>query len=195
MSASTPSDPAGSETTAPDPTPAQATAAPAAAATAPAPAATSSGAAATEAEYAIVEAAGQQVWVQPNRYLDLNRLDAAVDCTITLKSVLLVKDAKGVSLGQPHVPGASVELTVMAHRRGPKILVYKMRRKKKNTPQDGSPPGADPRPGEGHPRRLTRGLTLRSPFRFFPPTPSSWPTRKAPVPPATAAIPTPSASA
>jgi large subunit ribosomal protein L21 len=87
--------------------------------------------------YAIVEAGGQQLWLQPDRYLDLNRLDAAVDSTVTLETVLLVKDSKGTTLGQPYVEGASVELSVMAHRRGPKILVYKMRRKKKTRRKTG----------------------------------------------------------
>ena len=45
--------------------------------------------------YAIVEASGQQFWLQPNRYYDLDRLQAGVDETVTLENVLLVKDAKG----------------------------------------------------------------------------------------------------
>ncbi|MEB3332649.1 MAG: 50S ribosomal protein L21 [Synechococcaceae cyanobacterium] len=96
--------------------------------------------------YAIVEASGQQFWLQPQRYLDLDRLDAAVDSTVTLESVLLVKDARGVSLGQPYVKGASVELKVLAHRRGPKVIVYKMRPKKKT------------RRKNGHRQELTRVL-------------------------------------
>jgi large subunit ribosomal protein L21 len=99
-----------------------------------------------ESAYAIVETSGQQVWLQPNRYLDLDRLAAEVDSTVTLDTVLLVRDSKGVTLGQPYVQGASVELTVMAHRRGPKILVYKMRRKKKT------------RRKTGHRQELTRVL-------------------------------------
>jgi large subunit ribosomal protein L21 len=87
--------------------------------------------------YAIVEASGQQFWLQPNRYLDIDRLAAEVDSTVTLENVLLVKDASGTRLGQPYVKGASVELKVMAHRRGPKILVYKMRPKKKTRRKNG----------------------------------------------------------
>jgi large subunit ribosomal protein L21 len=96
--------------------------------------------------YAIVEASGQQFWLHPNRYLDIDRLDADVDTTVTLETVLLVKGAKGTTLGQPYVKGASVELKVMAHRRGPKILVYKMRKKKKT------------RRKTGHRQELTRVL-------------------------------------
>jgi large subunit ribosomal protein L21 len=96
--------------------------------------------------YAIVEASGQQFWLQPNRYLDLDRLEAEVDSTITLESVLLLSGATGITLGQPYVTGATVELKVLAHRRGPKILVYKMRRKKKT------------RRKTGHRQELTRVL-------------------------------------
>jgi large subunit ribosomal protein L21 len=136
-------------TSTPDPTPA----APAASAAAPAaggraerqPAATA-GADAAPGPYAIVEASGQQFWLQPERYLDLDRIDAAVDSTFTLESVLLVKDATGTTLGAPYVEGATVELQVLAHRRGPKILVYKMRPKKKT------------RRKNGHRQELTRVL-------------------------------------
>jgi len=87
--------------------------------------------------YAIVEASGQQFWLQPNRYYDIDRLTAEVDSTITLDSVLLVNDGEAVSLGQPYVSGASVELKVMAHRRGNKLIVYKMRHKKKTRRKNG----------------------------------------------------------
>ena len=86
---------------------------------------------------AIVEASGQQFWLQPNRYYDLDRLQAGVDETVTLENVLLVKDAKGTTLGQPFVKDATVELKVMDHRRGPKVIVYKMRPKKKTRRKNG----------------------------------------------------------
>jgi large subunit ribosomal protein L21 len=87
--------------------------------------------------YAIVEASGQQFWLQPNRYYDLDRLQAAVDDTVTLDNVLLVKDSRGTTVGQPYVKDASVALRVMDHRRGPKVIVYKMRPKKKTRRKNG----------------------------------------------------------
>jgi len=107
--------------------------------------ATSSGQAAP-GPYAIVEASGQQFWLQPDRYIDIDRLHAEVDSTVTLETVLLVKDGNGTTLGAPYVEGAKVELQVLAHRRGPKILVYKMRPKKKT------------RRKNGHRQELTRVL-------------------------------------
>lgn len=91
----------------------------------------------TTGAYAIVEASGQQFWLQTDRYVDLDRLSADVDSTVTLENVLLVKDASGTTLGQPYVDGATVELKVMAHRRGQKIIVYKMRPKKKTRRKNG----------------------------------------------------------
>jgi len=87
--------------------------------------------------YAIVETSGTQVWVQPNRYYDLNRINAEVDSTLTLESVLLVNDGSAANVGQPYVKSATVELQVMAHRRGPKVIVYKMRPKKKTRRKNG----------------------------------------------------------
>jgi large subunit ribosomal protein L21 len=112
---------------------------PAASASAPTAADSASTSASTSASapYAIVEASGQQFWLQPNRYYDLDRLTADVDATVTLENVLLVNDGKAATLGQPYVKGASVELKVMAHRRGPKVIVYKMRPKKKTRRKNG----------------------------------------------------------
>jgi large subunit ribosomal protein L21 len=107
-----------------DQTPAAASGTTAAGTTAPAP-------------YAIVEACGQQFWLQPNRYYDFDRLAADVDATLTLDEVLLVSDGGGVTLGQPYVKGGQVTLRVLAHRRGPKIIVYKMRKKKKTRRKNG----------------------------------------------------------
>jgi large subunit ribosomal protein L21 len=114
-------------------TPTSASAPAAAAASAPAAAAASATAGEATDVYAIVEASGQQFWLQPNRYLDIDRLAAEVDSTVTLETVLLVK-------------GATVELKVLAHRRGPKLLIYKMRPKKKT------------RRKNGHRQELTRVL-------------------------------------
>ena len=97
----------------------------------------SSDAAPSSEAYAIVEASGTQMWVQADRYYDVDRIHAEVDDTIKLENVLLVKDSKGTTLGQPFVKDATVTLKVMAHRRGPKVIVYKMRPKKKTRRKNG----------------------------------------------------------
>ena len=87
--------------------------------------------------YAIVEASGSQYWIQTNRYYDFNRLQAEVGDVVTLKNVLLINEGKGATLGKPYIKDACVELKVLEHRRGPKIIVYKMRPKKKTRRKSG----------------------------------------------------------
>ena len=96
--------------------------------------------------YAIVEASGKQFWVQPNRYYDLDRCHAEVDEILTIDKVLLLNDGKDLKIGKPYVKDAKVEIKVLEHRRGPKIIVYKMRPKKKT------------RRKNGHRQELTRVL-------------------------------------
>ena len=87
--------------------------------------------------YAIVEASGKQFWLQPNRYYDLDRCHAEVNDILTIDKVLLLKDGKDLKIGKPYVKDAKVEIKVLEHRRGPKVLVYKMRPKKKTRRKNG----------------------------------------------------------
>ena len=96
--------------------------------------------------YAIVEASGKQFWLQTNRYYDLDRCHAEVDEVLTIEKVLLINDGKALKLGKPYVKDAKVEIKVLEHRRGPNIIVYKMRPKKKT------------RRKNGHRQELTRVL-------------------------------------
>ena len=96
--------------------------------------------------YAIVEASGKQFWLQSNRYYDLDRCHAEVDDVLTIDKVLLINDGKDLKIGKPYVKDAQVEIKVLEHRRGPKIIVYKMRPKKKT------------RRKNGHRQELTRVL-------------------------------------
>ena len=96
--------------------------------------------------YAIVEASGKQFWLQSNRYYDLDRCHAEVNDVLTIEKVLLINNGKDLKIGKPYVKDAKVEIKVLEHRRGPKIIVYKMRPKKKT------------RRKNGHRQELTRVL-------------------------------------
>ncbi len=87
--------------------------------------------------YAIVETSGSQFWLEPNKYYDLDRINAEVDETILIDKVLLINDEKGLSIGKPYIKVATVELKILSHKRGTKIIVYKMRPKKKTRSKNG----------------------------------------------------------
>ncbi|WP_448560807.1 50S ribosomal protein L21 [Trichothermofontia sp.] len=96
--------------------------------------------------YAIIETGGKQLRVEPGRFYDVERLAVDEDATVTIDRVLLVQHDGEVTIGRPIVNTATVEAKVLGHRRGRKIIVYKMRPKKKT------------RKKQGHRQELTRLL-------------------------------------
>ncbi|WOD41665.1 50S ribosomal protein L21 [Nodosilinea sp. E11] len=94
--------------------------------------------------YAIVEAGGKQLRVEPGRFYDIDRLALEVDDQVTLERVLFVDNDGEALVGQPVVEGATVTGSVVSHLRGRKIIVYKMQPKKKT------------RKKQGHRQELTR---------------------------------------
>ena len=81
--------------------------------------------------FAIAETSGQQFWFEVDKYYDIDRLNAKEKDKITIDKILLIKDKDNISLGQPYVKNAKIELEVVSHKRDKKIIVYKMRPKKK----------------------------------------------------------------
>jgi large subunit ribosomal protein L21 len=80
--------------------------------------------------YAVIKTGGKQYKVAPGEKLKVELLPADVGTQVTLDQVLLVGDEASVRLGQPVVAGASVTATVLAHGRGEKLRIFKMRRRK-----------------------------------------------------------------
>jgi large subunit ribosomal protein L21 len=80
--------------------------------------------------YAVVKTGGKQYKVAPGEKLKVELIPADVGAQIVLDQVLLVGDGSNVRLGQPIVTGATVNATVLAHGRGDKVKIFKMRRRK-----------------------------------------------------------------
>jgi large subunit ribosomal protein L21 len=80
--------------------------------------------------YAVIKTGGKQYKVAPGENLKVETLPADVGAEIVLDQVLLVGEGDSVRLGQPVVVGATVKATVVAHGRGEKIRIFKMRRRK-----------------------------------------------------------------
>jgi len=80
--------------------------------------------------YAIVTIAGKQWHVEPNQVLEVPLREADLDSKLTFNEVHLVADAGKVQLGKPFLSGAAVIAKVLAHGRGPKLVVGKFKRRK-----------------------------------------------------------------
>ncbi len=87
--------------------------------------------------YAIIEAGGTQIKVEPGRFYDINLLPVDAESNYTVDKVLLVNNDDEITVGQPYIEGATVEGTVLRHRRGKKVIVYKMQPKKKTSKKRG----------------------------------------------------------
>jgi large subunit ribosomal protein L21 len=80
--------------------------------------------------YAIVSLGSQQYRVSEGDVLDVHRLSAKEGSRVSLKNVLLIVDGNVTRIGQPVVKKASVVAEVVEHRRGPKVIVGKLKRRK-----------------------------------------------------------------
>ena len=80
--------------------------------------------------YAVIKTGGKQYRVAPGEKLKVEQIPADVGAEVVLDQVLMVGDGESVRVGQPVVAGASVTATVLAHGRGEKIQIFKMRRRK-----------------------------------------------------------------
>ncbi len=87
--------------------------------------------------YAIVATSGRQFRVTKGDRIVVDRVPARVGETVRLESVLVLGRDSTLLVGRPFVPGAAVEATVVAHRAGDKLIVFKYRPKKRFRRKEG----------------------------------------------------------
>ena len=80
--------------------------------------------------YAIIEVGSKQYSVAKDDVIEVNKQVVAKGDNISIDKVLLVSDGEKVQVGQPYVPGAKVEATVLKQSLGEKTTAYKHRRRK-----------------------------------------------------------------
>jgi large subunit ribosomal protein L21 len=80
--------------------------------------------------YAVIKTGGKQYRVAQGDRLRVEKLVGNVGDTVTLGEVLLVGSGESVKIGQPVVGGAKVEAKIVAQDRGPKVIIFKFRRRK-----------------------------------------------------------------
>ena len=80
--------------------------------------------------YAVIKTGGKQYKVAPGEKLKVEQIPADVGASVILDQVLMVGEGESVRLGKPTVAGATVTATVVAHGRGEKVKIFKMRRRK-----------------------------------------------------------------
>ena len=79
--------------------------------------------------FAVIKTGGRQYRVVPDDVLEIGKIAGDVGTIVQLGEVLLVGGESPV-LGAPMVAGASVAAEVLQHKRGPKVIAFKKRRRK-----------------------------------------------------------------
>jgi large subunit ribosomal protein L21 len=79
--------------------------------------------------YAVIESGGKQYRVAPGDVVEVELTGAEGD-TLELDRVLMISGDDGVQVGQPTVVGAKVRASLLGQVRGPKIRVFKSKRRK-----------------------------------------------------------------
>ena len=81
--------------------------------------------------YAIIQAGGRQVKVAPGATVQVDGTTGGAGATVTYEQVLfLAKDGGELLAGAPFVAGARVLGVIEGEARGPKIRVFKKKRRK-----------------------------------------------------------------
>ena len=79
--------------------------------------------------FAVIKTGGRQYRVVPDDVLEVGKIAGEVGTIVQLNEVLVVGGDAPV-LGVPTVAGASVAVEVLQHKRGPKVIAFKKRRRK-----------------------------------------------------------------
>ena len=80
--------------------------------------------------YALLKTGGKQYRVSKDDTILVERLPAEEGEQIILSDIVMLGDGDKVTIGTPRVDGAGVSATVVRQTRGPKIIIFRRKRRK-----------------------------------------------------------------
>ena len=81
-------------------------------------------------KYAIIQTGGKQYQAVEGKTIAIEKIEGKPGAKIEFKEVLLRKDSEGVQIGKPHLE-TPVKASIVKQMRGPKLIVFKFKRRKK----------------------------------------------------------------
>jgi large subunit ribosomal protein L21 len=82
------------------------------------------------AMYALVKTGGKQYRVAKDDTILVERIAAEEGAEVILNDIVMLGDGDKVTIGTPTVNGAAVSATVVRQTRGPKIIIFRRKRRK-----------------------------------------------------------------
>lgn len=80
--------------------------------------------------YAVIATGGKQLKVQEKEVVAIERLEGQAGDKVSFTEVLALGEGTDLKVGSPLVAGAKVEAEIVEHLRGPKLIAFKMKRRK-----------------------------------------------------------------
>ncbi|MCF4166986.1 50S ribosomal protein L21 [Zavarzinia compransoris] len=87
--------------------------------------------------FAVIKTGGKQYKVAENDVISVERLEGEAGSTLSLDQVLMVGEGESVTIGAPTVAGATVTAEIVGQARGPKLIVFKKRRRQNSRRKNG----------------------------------------------------------
>lgn len=79
--------------------------------------------------YAVIRTGGKQYKVAPQDVLQIEKIEGAAGEPVSFSDVLMVAGEGGPTVGAPLVSGAAVSAEVVEQGRGPKVIIFKKKRR------------------------------------------------------------------
>ncbi len=80
--------------------------------------------------YAVIATGGKQFKVQEKDVVAIEKLNGEVGSKVTFTEVLAMGEGADLKVGAPTIEGAKVEAEIIDQFRGPKLIAFKMKRRK-----------------------------------------------------------------
>ncbi len=80
--------------------------------------------------YAIFETGGKQYQALEGKTVGIEKLDLQEGASVTFDKVLLRKTSAGLEVGRPYL-STPIRASIVKHLRGPKLIIFKFKRRKK----------------------------------------------------------------
>ena len=80
--------------------------------------------------YAVIATGGKQFKVQEQDIVTMERIEGEAGAKVTFGEVLAVGEGAELKVGTPFVADAKVEGEIVEQLRGPKLIAFKMKRRK-----------------------------------------------------------------
>ncbi len=80
--------------------------------------------------YAVIATGGKQFKVQEKDVIAVERLAGDVGAKVAFEDILAMGEGAEIKIGTPKIEGAKVEAEIIEQFRGPKLIAFKMKRRK-----------------------------------------------------------------